>query len=188
MKVIETEIAELVLLKPTIYSDQRGYFFEPYNEKVFTASLKSVNFIQDNESLSAYGTIRGLHFQRAPFEQTKLVRVVKGKVLDVAVDLRPDSETFGKHFSIILDDVDKVQMLIPRGFAHGFAVLSDEAVFSYKVDNYYSKDHELSVLYNDSELNIDWILTPDQVIVSQKDLMAKTLNQLILEGSLSSGI
>ena len=152
-----------------IYRDERGYFFESYNKK----ELKNINvdsdFVQDNESSSSYGVLRGLHFQEEPFDQAKLIRCLKGEVLDVVVDLRKKSSTYLKHFSIKLSDVNKYQLYIPKGFAHGFVVLSKNATFSYKVDNYYSPNHERGIIWNDSSLNIDWKVPKNKIIISDKD-------------------
>ena len=173
MEVIKTSIDGLVIIQPKIYNDERGYFMESYKESFIRSNFPELNFVQDNESKSSYGVIRGLHFQKPPFEQTKLVRVIQGEVLDVAVDLRPESPTYGKHESIILSGTNKKQFLIPKGFAHGFAVLSDEAIFSYKVDNYYSAQHDCGIIYNDPQLDINWRLNEENINVSNKD---KNLN------------
>ena len=169
MKKIETYINDLIIFEPEIYRDERGYFFESYNKK----ELKNINvdsdFVQDNESSSSYGVLRGLHFQEEPFDQAKLIRCLKGEVLDVVVDLRKKSSTYLKHFSIKLSDVNKYQLYIPKGFAHGFVVLSKNATFSYKVDNYYSPNHERGIIWNDSSLNIDWKVPKNKIIISDKD-------------------
>jgi dTDP-4-dehydrorhamnose 3,5-epimerase len=169
MKKIETYINDLIIIEPEIYRDKRGYFFESYNKK----ELKNINvdsdFVQDNESSSSYGVLRGLHFQIEPFDQAKLIRCLKGEILDVVVDLRKKSSTYLKHFSIKLSDVNKYQLYIPRGFAHGFVVLSKNATFSYKVDNYYSPNHERGIIWNDSSLNIDWKVPKNKIIISDKD-------------------
>jgi dTDP-4-dehydrorhamnose 3,5-epimerase len=169
MKKIETYINDLIIIEPEIYRDKRGYFFESYNKK----ELKNINvdsdFVQDNESSSSYGVLRGLHFQKEPFDQAKLIRCLKGEILDVVVDLRKNSSTYLKHFSIKLSDVNKYQLYIPRGFAHGFVVLSKNATFSYKVDNYYSPNHERGIIWNDSSLNIDWKVPKNKIIISDKD-------------------
>jgi len=169
MEFIKTEIPDVVLCKPTIYNDDRGYFYESFKKSELEDFLqKPLHFCQDNESKSTKGVLRGLHYQLAPHAQTKLVRVIQGSVLDVVVDIRKDSPTFGKHFTIELNDVNKYQLLVPKGFAHGFHVLSDEAIFNYKVDNYYNKEAERGILYNDIELNIDWKINSN-TIVSEKD-------------------
>lgn len=169
MKIIETGIKDLFVIEPQVFKDNRGYFFESYNQKKFAELGLNYNFVQDNQSFSSYGVIRGLHYQLNPMAQAKLVRVISGKVLDVAVDLRKDSPTFGKHFSVELSDQNFLQFLIPRGFAHGFSVLSKTAIFFYKCDNFYSKESEAGILYNDPSLNIDWKIPQDKAIVSDKD-------------------
>lgn len=169
MEVIQTEIEGLIIIQPKVYGDERGYFFESFSMKEFEEKVGKTIFVQDNESKSRYGVLRGLHFQKPPFAQAKLVRVVTGRVLDVAVDIRKDSPTFGRHLSVELSDENKTQLFIPRGFAHGFAVLSDEAIFQYKCDNYYSPAHEGAILWNDPGLHIDWQLPPDEIILSEKD-------------------
>jgi len=171
MKIVQTPLKGCVVLTPSVFSDGRGSFFESYKKEAFNKALgQEVNFVQDNESFSSKGVLRGLHFQKGAFAQAKLVRVVHGSVLDVAVDLRPDSTTYGEHFSIELSAENKKQLLVPRGFAHGFVVLSDTAVFSYKCDNYYNKESERGIIYNDPTLNIDWKLPKDQLQLSEKDL------------------
>lgn len=169
MKLIKTPIKDLYVIEPKIFGDNRGYFFESYKKNFFEEHIGKVNFIQDNESMSSYGVLRGLHYQIAPYEQAKLVRVIKGRVLDVAVDIRKNSETFGKHFSIELSEENKKQMFIPSGFAHGFVVLSDLAIFSYKVDNLYSPENERGIKCNDNDLNIDWKIEENDLILSDKD-------------------
>ena len=169
MELIKTGINDLVLINPKIHLDERGYFMESYKTSFISENFSDLDFIQDNESKSDFGTLRGLHFQRPPFEQTKLVRVVKGEVLDVAVDLRKKSKTYGKHFSVILSGINKKQLLIPKGFAHGFLVLSESAIFSYKVDNYYSSNHDDGIIFNDEKLNINWKINHDKIKLSKKD-------------------
>lgn len=169
MKITKTPIEDLLIIEPHVYEDDRGYFMESYNKFNFMKKISNVNFVQDNESKSSYGILRGLHFQKSPYEQTKLVRVVKGEVLDVAVDLRENSTTFLQHFSIKLSCKNKKQLLVPRGFAHGFITLSESAIFSYKVDNYHSKDHDSGIRYNDPKLEIDWIIPKTDIKVSAKD-------------------
>lgn len=169
MKVIRTDIEGLAVIDPAVFSDARGYFFEAFNEKRFAAEVAPVDFVQDNESKSSYGVVRGLHFQRPPYAQAKLVRVVKGRVLDVAVDLRVGSPTYGKHFSVELSDENHRMLFIPRGFAHGFSVLSEEVVFQYKCDNYYHPESEGALAWNDPDLGIDWGIPEDKVILSLKD-------------------
>ena len=169
MNIITTEIEGLLILEPKVFGDERGYFFESFSQREFEEKVCKTVFVQDNESKSGYGVLRGLHFQKPPFEQAKLVRVVKGKVLDVAVDIREDSPTFGKHVSVELSEENKRQMFVPRGFAHGFVVLSEEAIFQYKCDNYYMPQAEGGILWNDPALNIDWKIPMEDVILSEKD-------------------
>ena len=179
MKIIQTSLNGCVVLTPTVFSDGRGRFFESYKKEAFNKGLgQEVNFVQDNESFSSKGVLRGLHFQKGAFAQAKLVRVVHGSVLDVAVDLRPDSTTYGEHFSIELSADNKKQLFVPRGFAHGFVVSSDTAVFSYKCDNYYNKESESGIIYNDPTLNIDWILPSEQLQLSEKDLLLPKFKSL----------
>lgn len=180
MNIIQTPIAELYVVEPRIFNDNRGYFFESYNKQTFEQLNLHYNFCQDNQSFSSYGVIRGLHFQKAPFPQAKLVRAIYGKILDVAVDIRPNSKTFLQHFSIILSDENQRQLMIPQGFAHGFSVLSPTAIVSYKCDNYYHPETEAGILYNDEKLGIDWKIEPEKHLVSEKDLKLPTLNDLIL--------
>lgn len=169
MKVIRTDIEGLAVIEPAVFNDPRGCFFESFNEKVFAEKVFPVKFVQDNESRSSYGVVRGLHFQRPPYAQAKLVRVVKGRVLDVAVDLREGSPTYGRHFSVELSDENHRMLFIPRGFAHGFSVLSEDAVFQYKCDNYYHPESEGAVAWNDPDLAIDWRVPEEDVILSTKD-------------------
>lgn len=169
MNYIQTEIDGVWLIEPKVFSDERGYFMEAFKQEEFEANIGPVNFIQDNESKSSFGVLRGLHYQKGEYSQAKLVRVIKGEVLDVAVDLRKSSPTFGKHVSVLLSEGNKRQFFIPRGFAHGFAVLSEEAIFTYKVDNKYTPQAEASILYNDATLGIDWPLTDSQMVLSSKD-------------------
>ncbi len=169
MEIVTTAIEGVVLLKPRIFGDERGYFFESYSQREFEKQVCRTVFVQDNESKSCYGVVRGLHFQKPPYAQSKLVRVVKGRVLDVAVDIRKGSPTFGKHVSVELSEENKRQFFIPRGFAHGFAVLSEEAVFQYKCDNFYAPESEGSLAWDDPELGIDWRIPAEQVILSEKD-------------------
>jgi len=169
MKFIKTKIPEVVIIDPKVYEDDRGYFFESFSKKEFEENILKTEFIQDNESKSSYGVLRGLHYQLPPFAQSKLVRVILGKVLDVAVDIRKGSPTFGQHVSVELSSENRRQLFIPRGFAHGFVVLSKEVVFSYKVDNFYNFNSEASINYNDKDLNIDWKLNLNELILSSKD-------------------
>ncbi len=169
MNIIKTDIEGVVIIEPKVFGDSRGYFFESYSQRDFNSLVGEVNFVQDNESKSCYGVIRGLHFQKPPFEQSKLVRVVKGKVLDVAVDIREGSPTFGKHVAVELSEENHRQLFIPRGFAHGFSVLSEEAVFQYKCDNFYAPEYEGAIAWDDPALGIDWRIPVDKVIISEKD-------------------
>jgi len=175
MKIIQTDIEGVVLIEPTVFGDERGYFFESFSQKEFQEKVCHTVFVQDNESKSKYGVLRGLHFQKPPFEQAKLVRVVRGKVLDVAVDIRRDSPSFGRHVSTELSEENKRQLFIPRGFAHGFAVLSEEVIFQYKCDNYYAPPYEGAILWNDPQLDIDWKLPADAILLSEKDKKNPTL-------------
>ena len=171
MNIELTPLEGCVIIKPMIFGDERGFFFESYNQIKFTDLTRSNTvFVQDNQSYSTKGVLRGLHLQKGTSAQAKLVRVVKGEVLDVAVDLRTGSKTYGKHFGIKLSESNNLQLFIPRGFAHGFVVLSDEAIFQYKCDNYYDKAAEGGIHYADPSLAIDWILPADQLIVSSKDV------------------
>ena len=169
MKVIKTEIEGVVIIEPTIYKDDRGYFFESFSQREFEEKVCKTVFVQDNESKSGYGVLRGLHFQKPPFAQSKLVRVVKGAVLDVAVDIRKGSPTFGQHVAVELTEDNHRQFFIPRGFAHGFSVLTDEVIFQYKCDNFYAPQSEGAIAWNDPALGIDWRIPSDKVILSDKD-------------------
>lgn len=170
MKFIPQEIPEVVLIKPQIHGDNRGYFLESFRQDLLEKTLGyKVNFCQDNESKSTKGVLRGLHYQLPPFAQSKLVRVIQGEVLDVAVDLRENSPTFGKHVAIILNDENKKQLFIPQGFAHGFVVLSETAIFTYKVDNYYSPECDRGLAFDDFTLGIDWLLPKKELKLSEKD-------------------
>lgn len=169
MRVIETAIEGAIIIEPKVFSDDRGYFFESFSQKEFEEKVCKTVFVQDNESKSSYGVLRGLHFQKMPYTQSKLVRVVKGKVLDVAVDIRKGSPTFGKHVAVELSEDNKLQFFVPRGFAHGFVVLSEEAIFQYKCDNYYTPQSEGGIMWNDTALNIDWQIPLEDVILSGKD-------------------
>ncbi len=175
MEYRKTEIDGVYILEPRVFNDDRGYFFEAWKKEDFEEHVGKVDFIQDNESKSSYGVLRGLHYQKENYSQAKLVRVIKGKVLDVAVDIRKSSPTFGKHVMVELSDENKRQFFIPRGFAHGFLVLSDEAIFTYKVDNIYAPQHEASVRWNDEDINIKWPIAPEDVVTSEKDLKASSL-------------
>jgi dTDP-4-dehydrorhamnose 3,5-epimerase len=179
MNLIKTMIDGLVVLKPTIFKDHRGYFMESYHQKNINKLLGNVNFVQDNESESSRGVLRGLHFQKPPYAQAKLVRCLTGSVLDVVLDLRKDSKTYGCFETTLLSEENKNQLFIPKGFAHGFVVLSETAIFSYKVDNYYNPDSESGVLWNDLDLNIDWKINKKEIIVSEKDKSLPTFNNII---------
>ena len=170
MNVIKTEIDGVVILEPCVFKDTRGYFLESYNKKTFDTEVYTVDFVQDNESCSSYGVMRGLHFQHPPHAQAKLVRCVHGKVFDVAVDIRKGSPTYGKHVSCMLTEDNHLQFFIPRGFAHGFAVLSETAIFQYKCDNYYYPEADGGISILDEDLGIDWIIDPTKAILSEKDL------------------
>jgi dTDP-4-dehydrorhamnose 3,5-epimerase len=176
MTVRETILKGCFEIEPKVFEDKRGYFYESFNLEKFNTTLDiNVQFVQDNESYSTKGVLRGLHFQKGDFAQAKLVRVIKGKVLDVAVDLRQNSKSFLQHISVELSEANKKQLFVPRGFAHGFVVLSETAIFSYKCDNYYNKASESGIIYNDPTLNIDWGLAKKSLIVSEKDLILPTL-------------
>ena len=178
MNLIKTSLDGLVLLKPIIIKDPRGYFMETYHEKHINKSLGNVNFVQDNESESSKGVLRGLHFQNPPYAQAKLVRCLKGSVLDVALDLRKESKTYGSFETNLLSEENKNQLFIPKGFAHGFVVLSETAIFSYKVDNYYNPDSESGIFWNDPDLKIDWKINKKEIIVSQKDTSLPKFNSI----------
>lgn len=179
MKAIPTPLEQCVIIEPTVFNDSRGYFFESFNQSTFNTLIgQSVTFVQDNESYSTKGVLRGLHFQKEEWAQAKLVRVVKGRVLDVAVDIRKDSPTYGQYISVELTEDNKKQLFVPRGFAHGFVVLSDTAIFSYKCDNYYNKEAEGGIIYNDTTLNIDWELPIETLIISEKDAILPTFETL----------
>lgn len=169
MKFIETKISDVIIIEPTLLGDTRGYFLESFNQKKFEEVIGKTSFVQDNESKSSKGVMRGLHFQKPPYEQAKLVRCIDGKILDIAVDIRKNSKTYGKHVSVILSVENKLQLFVPRGFAHGFLVLSDSATVAYKVDNIYAPDHDSGIRWNDKELNIQWSLEESEVITSKKD-------------------
>ena len=174
MTYTETELKGVWIIEPKVFNDDRGYFFESWNSKSFTEHIGAINFVQDNESKSSYGVLRGLHYQKGDAAQAKLVRVIKGCVLDVAVDLRRSSPTLGKYVAVELSETNKRQLFIPRGFAHGFLVLSPEAIFCYKVDNVYAPDQEATLMWNDESVSIDWPIKED-LIFSAKDLKGKSL-------------
>ena len=176
MEYIETAIKGVFIIEPRVFSDTRGYFMEAWKKADFEEHIGKVDFIQDNESKSTYGVLRGLHYQKGGYAQAKLVRVIKGKVLDVAVDIRKSSPTFGQHIMVELSEENKRQFFIPRGFAHGFLVLSDEAVFTYKVDNVYAPQQEAGICWNDPDLNIQWPINQKDVVTSEKDLNAPPLS------------
>lgn len=179
MKIIETEIQGLFIIEPDVYGDSRGYFFESFSKKRFEEQTGiNVDFVQDNESRSAYGVVRGLHFQKPPHAQAKLVRVVSGRVLDVAVDLREGSPTYGKHVAVELSGENHRQVFMPKGFAHGFSVLSEEAVFQYKCDDYYAPETEGAVAWDDPDIAIDWRIPADDMILSEKDKKHPRLSEL----------
>ena len=169
MKIIETAIEDVVIIEPRLFKDERGYFFESFSQREFEEKIRKISFVQDNESKSSYGVLRGLHFQKPPYAQSKLVRVIKGAVLDVAVDIRKGSHTFGKHVAIELTEENHLQLFIPRGFAHGFSVLSQEVIFQYKCDNFYAPQSEGALAWDDSDLNINWRIPTNQIILSEKD-------------------
>jgi dTDP-4-dehydrorhamnose 3,5-epimerase len=176
MKVTETELKGCFILEPTLFKDERGYFFESFNAKNFNEAIgEEVSFVQDNQSYSSKGVVRAIHYQQGKFTQAKLVRVLSGRVLDVAVDLRKGSPTFGQHFSIELSAENKKQLFIPKGFGHGFSVLSETAEFFYKCDNFYNKASEGGIVYNDPSLNIDWQIPLNEIKVSEKDLELPTM-------------
>ena len=183
MKVIKTSISDVVILEPRVFGDERGYFFESFSQREFNEQVAEVTFVQDNESKSSYGVVRGLHYQLPPYTQAKLVRVVEGEVLDVVVDLRKNSATFGKHVAVVLSGEKKRQFFIPKGFAHGFAVLSPQAIFQYKCDNYYAPQYESGIQFDDPALGIDWKIPEAEMILSAKDRMHKRLEEaFVFEG------
>ena len=186
MEIIKTALEGVVIIRPKIFGDARGYFFESFNQKGFTEKVLGMEynpedrtlFVQDNESKSSYGVVRGLHFQKPPYAQAKLIRVIKGKVLDVAVDIRKGSPTYGKHVAVELSGENHEQLYIPRGFAHGFSVLSEEAILQYKCDNLYAPQAEGAIIWNDPNLAIDWKLDAEDVLLSEKDKMHQQLNDI----------
>lgn len=177
MEVIKTDIEGVVIIEPRIFRDDRGYFYESFSQREFEEKVCRTTFVQDNQSKSSYGVLRGLHFQKPPYCQNKLVRCIKGAVLDVAVDLRKGSPTFGKHVAVELTEENHRQLFVPRGFAHGFAVLSEEAVFQYKCDNFYNKESEGAIAWNDPELAIDWRIPADKALLSEKDKLNKGIKE-----------
>jgi len=178
MRIEESPLKGCLLIQPTVFEDHRGYFYESYNQKRLDEVLGySPQFVQDNQSQSTYGVVRGLHLQVGEFAQAKLVRAILGRILDVMVDVRADSPQFGQYFSVVLSAENKKQLFIPHGFAHGFVVLSERATIHYKADNYYNKEAESGLLYNDPEMNIDWQIPQEQIITSEKDLILPTLQE-----------
>lgn len=178
MKVIVTQIPEVLIFEPDVFGDQRGYFFESFRQDIFEENVGKVQFVQDNQSKSGFGVLRGLHFQKPPFTQAKLVQCLQGEVLDIAVDIRLGSPTYGQHVPVRLSEENHRQLFIPKGFAHGFIVLSETAVFYYKCDNYYYPEADGGLTWNDPEINIDWILTSDQIKLSEKDKKQPSLSQV----------
>lgn len=178
MELQKTPLKDCFILKPKLFQDERGLFYETYNEHQFQKITGlQIDFVQDNQSISSRGVLRGLHYQKGKMAQAKLVRVVKGKVLDIVVDLRKNSQTFGQSFSLVLDDVENLQLFVPRGFAHGFITLSETSIFAYKCDNFYDKASEGGIIYNDATLALDWHLSKEEFIISEKDLELPTLEE-----------
>lgn len=180
MTITPTNLKDCFIIEPKVFADARGYFFESFSEKKFIENVCNTQFVQDNESKSSYGVLRGLHFQKPPYAQSKLVRVIKGAVLDVAVDIRKSSSTFGKHVAVELTEENKKQLFVPRGFAHGFVVLQDDTIFQYKCDNYYTPEAEGGILWNDADLHIDWQVPADKIILSDKDRINPTFKEAFL--------
>ncbi len=181
MTVKETYLQGCFIIEPTIFRDDRGSFFESFNQQEFQKKAGiNINFVQDNQSISQRGVIRGLHFQEGEFSQAKLVNVIKGKVLDVVVDIRPSSKTYGENFSVILSGENNKQLFVPRGFAHGFAALENGTIFSYKCDSYYNKESERGIIYNDLNLGIDWMLPENEITLSEKDKQLPMIKDLVL--------
>lgn len=178
MNFIKTELDGVFILEPQLFGDKRGYFFESFNQNFFEKNIGKTIFVQDNESKSCCGVVRGLHFQKPPYAQAKLLRVVKGSVLDVAVDIRKGSPTYGQHIAVELTEDNHRQLFIPRGFAHGFSVLSDEVIFQYKCDNFYSPESEGAIQWNDVDLNIDWKISKERAIISEKDSKNRPFKEL----------
>lgn len=179
MKVTKTKLKGCFILQPKVFKDKRGYFIESFNQEVFNKQLGlKINFVQDNESQSSKGVLRGLHYQKGNNAQAKLIRVVKGKVLDVVVDIRKESKTFGEHVAIELSGDNKTQIFVPKGFAHGFVVLENNTIFSYKCDNFYNKNSESGIIFNDKQLSIDWMLPHSELILSEKDLLLPELRNI----------
>ena len=179
MKIEQAPLRDCFVLEPRVFNDERGIFYETYNRNNFkNITGLDTDFVQDNQSVSSYGVLRGLHFQRGKMAQAKLVRVIKGKVLDIIVDLRKNSETFGKQYSIVLDDVEHKQLFVPRGFAHGFITLSESSIFAYKCDNFYDAASESGIIYNDKDLALDWQLPHKDLVISEKDLQLPTFKKV----------
>lgn len=178
MEIIKTAIEGVVIIEPRLFKDERGYFFESFSQREFNEKVREIHFVQDNESKSSYGVLRGLHFQKPPFAQSKLVRVIRGAVLDVAVDIRIGSPTFGQHVAVELTEDNHRQFFIPRGFAHGFSVLTDEVIFQYKCDNFYAPQSEGAIDWNDPDLAIDWKIPAQQIILSDKDSHHSRLKEI----------
>ena len=179
MKILKTKISDVIIIEPILYEDDRGYLFESFNQINFAKKICDINFVQDNQSKSSKGVLRGLHFQRPPYAQSKLLRCIEGAVLDVAVDIRAGSKTFKNYISVELSAENKRQLFVPKGFAHGFVVLSDSAVVSYKIDNYYSPQHEDGIIWDDSDLGIDWKIKHNEIKLSEKDRNLLSLKNII---------
>lgn len=179
MEIIKTDIEGLIIIKPQIFKDSRGYFFESFSQREFNEKVTPIQFVQDNESCSSYGVMRGFHFQKPPYSQSKLVRCVKGRVIDVAIDIRKGSPTYGKHFAVELSAENHLQFFIPKGFAHGFAVLSEEAIFQYKCDEFYTPQSEGGIQLMDESLGINWPISADKAILSEKDKKYPKLSEII---------
>ena len=178
MRVIATSIPDVVIIEPDVFADDRGYFFESYSQRKFDELIAPIRFVQDNESMSCYGVLRGLHFQRPPYAQSKLVRCVSGRVLDVAVDIRRDSATYGKYVAVELSDENRRQLFIPKGFAHGYVVLSDKAIFHYKCDEFYHPEVDGGIAWNDPHIGIDWPVCEQDIILSEKDSKLPLLSEI----------
>ena len=181
MEIIETELKGVVIIEPRVFKDNRGYFFESFSQKEFDEKVMPIHFVQDNESLSTYGVMRGLHYQKMPYTQSKLVRCTQGRILDVAIDIRKGSPTFGKHIAVELTEENHRQLFIPRGFAHGFAVLSEKAILQYKCDNFYAPQAEAGIQLRDETLGIDWKIPTTKAILSEKDMKYPFLKDMILD-------
>lgn len=169
INIIDTKISDVKIIEPNIFKDDRGYFFESYNDNEFFSKIGKINFTQDNQSKSSYGVLRGMHYQKAPYDQSKLIRVIKGEIQDVVIDLRKKSPTYNHYLSVILNDKNHNQLFVPKGFAHGFLVLSEEAIVSYKVDNSYNKNYEKGIYYKDKNFNIKWLVDDTKIITNKRD-------------------